>query len=145
VLHVAAATVPAKATLEQLEEEELDDKEPVHTPRGGLRCLGQYYATQLKRRTMAHLRADLKVDDQLRQDFEKLLEEDGMDSMAWDEVAKWYDTKRYDIVTEPYERGRPVGVSLASFSMLHDAWVKHFWKPIPATTESDDEYDEQHY
>ncbi|KAI3433815.1 hypothetical protein D9Q98_003619 [Chlorella vulgaris] len=90
VPHVAATTVPtAKATLAQLEKEELDDKEPNYSCRGGLRCLGQYYATQLNRRTMAHLRSDLKVDGELRQEFEKLLAKDAVDWKAWEEMTKW--------------------------------------------------------
>jgi hypothetical protein len=146
VLQVAAATVPAAATLEQLEKEELDDKMPDFTRRGGLRCLGQYYATQLNRRTMAHLRAELKVDGELRQQFQKLLAKDAVDWKAW-EMTKWYDTKQYEFV--PGQLGRPVGVSLASFQMFQRAWKNHVWQPtlstFPDSDESDDDYDEQHH
>lgn len=148
--HVAATTVPtAEAMLAQLEKEELDDKEPNFTRRGGLRCLGQYYAAQLNRRTMAHLRAELEADGELRQQFEKLLENDGMDLMAWDAMTKWYDSKSHEVVQEDYQLGRPVGVSLASFQMFQRAWINRVWQPclrtFPESDESDDEYDAQHH
>jgi hypothetical protein len=143
----AAAAKAAAAALAQAEEEERLARDPDISRRGGLRCLGQYYATQLNRRTMAHLRAELKLDGELRQEFEKLLAKDAVDWKAWEEMTKWYDTKQYDFV--PGQLGCPVGVSLASFQMFQRAWINRVWQPclrtFPESDESDDEYDAQHH
>ncbi|KAI3433806.1 hypothetical protein D9Q98_003610 [Chlorella vulgaris] len=85
----AAAAKAAAAALAQAEEEERQARDPDISRRGGLRCLGQYYATQLNRRTMAHLCAELKLDGELRQEFEKLLAKDAVDWKAWEEMTKW--------------------------------------------------------
>ncbi|KAI3423996.1 hypothetical protein D9Q98_009829 [Chlorella vulgaris] len=124
VPHVAAASVPAETSLTQMEEEELDDNEAGFTRRGAVRSLGQYYAGLLGYRTMARLRAEVAVDDELRHRFEALLEEDGVDWRSWDAMTRWYDTKQYSYVQGHGQLGRPVGVPLDCFLKVNDAWFR---------------------